>query len=522
MPTVVAKVVTASEMIEIENRWFASGDITLEELMERVGRAIADWILQDLNDLTDGAHVLILVGKGNNGGDALVAARHLLNEDINCTIALVLQRDADDPLLKPIVDVGGTIIDLHNGENVDALSDICSKSNLILDGVFGFNISRAIQEPISTIFSIIRESGVRIIAIDMPSGAHPDTGVFDTNGLPADVSLAVGLHKLGLASRFGDGCYGTEMIALDVGMPAHLTSHINREVNDASLARSILPQRTRTAHKGDFGRALLIAGSRQYVGAAALATRACVRSGVGLVALATSTSAYQALAGHIPEATYLPLPEDSEGIEAETAYEALHDNLLNVDSVLVGTGLGLSTGAHKLVSMLLSERELWAGRTAVFDADGLTIVSRIDAWWEVFEGDLIITPHPGEMSRLLGVSIADVEKDRVGAVETAARKFNCIAILKGATTFIASPSGRLRINMMPNDGLARGGSGDVLAGLVTGLAAKMRPFDAASLAVHLHSQSAGMARDELTSYAMTAADVITYLPRAFRALASYA
>lgn len=514
------KIVTAAEMRSIENRWFDSGNITLEELMDRVGREIADWVLNDIENDSNGSHVLALVGKGNNGGDALVAARYLLNAGVDTTVALVLSREEDDPLLMGFRDAGGSIVSLQSNAGPRELSNLCNKTDLILDGVFGFSISRPIEEPILTLFNAVKSSGKKVVAIDLPSGANPDTGEFDPNGLPADVGLPVGLHKLGPAIRFGDECYGDEINVLNVGIPSELTSHIKREVNDFDLARDLLPDRDATAHKGDFGRSLLICGSNTYVGAASLAVQACLRSGVGLVALATPESAYRALAGNVPEATYIPLDEDVNGVLPGPAFQQIQQHISTVDSVLIGVGISLSYGARELISRLTSISDIWEGHTVVIDADGLTLVSEMPRWWEVFKGNLIITPHPGEMSRLLGIPVSEVESDRRAAVEMATERFNCVAILKGATTLIASSDGRLRVNMMPNHGLARGGSGDILAGLVTGLCAKSDPFDAASLGVFLHSLTGRSARDQLTPYAMTAGDLLAHLPNAFRALAS--
>ena len=518
--TAIQKVVTASEMLTIENRWFDSGAITLEELMDRVGRVIADWILKDLDDRAGQATVLALAGKGNNGGDAIVAARYLVEAGVDAIVGLVLPRPDDDPLLCAFNAAGGSTVALDGDAGRGQMANLCDKSNLILDGVFGFSISRPIGEPITSLFEIAKNSGKRTVAIDMPSGADPDTGEFDPNGLPTDVCLSVGLHKLGPAIRFGDPHFGTSIELLDVDMPSELTQPYEREVNNVALAKSLLPDRDAAGHKGDFGRSLLICGSSTYVGAASLATQACLRSGVGLVTLATPTSAYQALAGNLPETTYLPLEEDANGVLPGPAFAKIQQNIPAVDSVLFGVGLSLSYGARKLTSRLTSNSDIWEGHTVVIDADGLTLVSQLPEWWKAFDGNLVITPHPGEMSRLLDIPISQIEADRRAAVEMASERFNCVAVLKGATTLIASADGRLRINMMPNHGLARGGTGDVLAGLLAGLCAKTDPFDAASLGVYLHSQAGLLAREQLTPYAMTAGDLLKHLPKAFRALAS--
>ena len=518
--TAIQKVVTASEMLAIENQWFDSGAITLEELMDRVGRAIADWVLKDLGDRAEQATVLALAGKGNNGGDAIVAARYLVEAGVDAIVGLVLPRPEEDPLLCAFNTAGGNTVALDGDAGRGQMANLCDKSDLILDGVFGFSISRSIGEPINSLFKIAKNSGKRTVAIDMPSGADPDTGEFDPNGLPTDVCLSVGIHKLGPAIRFGEPHFGTKIEVLDVNLPSELTQPYRREVNNFALAKALLPDRDATGHKGDFGRSLLICGSSTYVGAASLATQACLRSGVGLVTLATPTSAYQALAGKLPETTYLPLEEDANGVLPSPAFAKIQQNIPAVDSVLFGVGLSLSYGARELTSRLTSKRDIWEGHTVVIDADGLTLVSQMSEWWEIFDGNLVITPHPGEMSRLLDIPISQVEADRRAAVEMASERFNCVTVLKGATTLIASADGRLRINMMPNHGLARGGTGDVLAGLLAGLCAKTDPFDAASLGVYLHSQAGKFAREQRTPYAMTAGDLLKHLPDAFRALAS--
>ena len=518
--TTSRKIVTAAEMLAIEKSWFASGEITLEALMDRVGRAIADWVLADLGESARKSHVLALVGKGNNGGDAIVAAKYLLESGVPVTLAAVLPRDDDDPLMLNFVAAGGTVVELNDDSAEGVLSNLCDKTSLILDGVFGFSISRPIEEPVTSLLAAAKSSGKKVVAIDVPSGANPDSGTFDPNGLPADVCLPVGLHKLGPAARFGERSYGEQIEVLDVEMPAQLSGHIRREVNDLDLARRLIPDRSTTGHKGDFGRALLYAGSSSYVGAAELAAQACARSGVGLVAVATPNSVFEAIAGNVPEATYIPLDEDVNGVLPSPAYSVLKDRIPAVDSVLIGVGISLSYGVRALLERFASDHDIWHDCTVVLDADGLTLASSIDRWWEVFDGDLIITPHPGEMSRLLGISIEEVQADRVGAAETAAQRFNCVCVLKGATTLIASPDGRLRVNMQPNNALARGGTGDVLAGLITGLVAKSEPFDAASLGVFIHSLSGRYASEDLTPYAMTASDLVKYLPNAFRELAS--
>ncbi len=515
------KAVTAAEIIAIEKQWFASGEITVDQLMEKVGQAIADWLLDNFELSPDELNVLALVGKGNNGGDALVAARHLLTNGTACVLGLCLDRDDDDPLMRAAIDSGANFIDLSSDYESEALAVACARADVILDGVFGFSISRPIDERLGGIFRIVENSGKRVVAIDLPSGADPDTGHFDPNGLPASVVLPVGLHKIGPAIRFGDQCYGEEISVLDVGMPPEFSEHVASEAIDKELARSLLPLRRPTGHKGDFGRALIYAGSRHFVGAAVMATRSCLRSGVGLVALMTPESVYQILAGDVPEATFIPLPDSLHGEIDESGFlELLVEERGSHDSFLMGPGLGQSESVRRSMKRLLSDASKRDDVSIVLDADALNIASETPGWWRNFNSGLVITPHPGEMSRIMGCSVREVEEDRLGIVKEAAQRFNCVAVLKGAVTLIANPEGQVRINMMVNDGLAKGGSGDVLAGLITGLAAQIDPFDAAVLGVHLHSIAGMIARDEKGSYAMTASDVIENIPDAFLQLAS--
>ena len=196
------KVVTAAEMQSIEQRWFDSGEVTLEGMMDRVGRAIADWVLADLGPDAGGKNVLALVGKGNNGGDVLVAGKYLLEAGVQTTAAVVLARAEDDHCMDQFVETGGEVVEVFDASTEPNLSNLCDKTDLILDGVFGFSISRPIEEPISSLLGVAKSSGKKIVAIDLPSGANPDTREFDPNGLPADVCLSVGLTKLGPAIGF--------------------------------------------------------------------------------------------------------------------------------------------------------------------------------------------------------------------------------------------------------------------------------------------------------------------------------
>lgn len=307
---------------------------------------------------------------------------------------------------------------------------------------------------------------------------------------------------------------------LDVGVPKRLTRHIQTEVISPESAAQLLPRRPLTSHKGDFGRTLLVVGSEAYIGAAILAAAACARSSVGLLTVAVTPRLKRAIAAAVPETTFIDLPTDSIGvINAGETYSRLRPIIANVDSVLIGCGLGIGDAQRELILQLSTDRGLWSNTVPVVDADALTIMAEFGISPPA-NGRLIVTPHPGEMARLLRTRIADVEADRLASVKHAAFYLGAIAVLKGASTLIANPSGDVRINMRPNSALARGGTGDVLAGLTAGLAAQVPSFDAATLAVCVHSIAGQLAADDLGEYGMTASDVVQRIPAALRELAS--
>ena len=520
MSNAAMKAVTAQQMQDIESQWFNSGATTLPKLMDDVGRAIADWTLSDLGPRFKLANVAVLAGKGNNGGDAIVAATYLARAGVNTTIIICLDRDREDSLLRAAIVAGVSITDATSPSQVSEVSGICERADIVIDGVLGFSISRPIDARLGNLLRAVRESSRRIAAIDVPSGADPDTRRFDPNGLPADVTLSVGLPKIGTAVQFGDTAFGREHHVLDVGVPNDLTQHIPTEVISMESAASLLPERPATAHKGNFGRTLLIVGSESYIGAARLATAACARSSVGLLTVAVAPSLKHTISVAVPEATFIDLPTNRSGeLIASDAHRILAPIISDVESVLIGCGLGIGDAQHELIERLFSDQSIWAETHAVVDADAITIMAEMGIPNPC--GDrLVLTPHPGEMARLLRTSIPSVESDRLGSVKRAAGQLGAVVVLKGASTLIASPGGSVHINMQPNSALARGGTGDVLAGLTAGLAAQMQGFDAATLAVHVHSRAGRIAADELGQYGMTASDVVDRIPAAFRELAS--
>jgi NAD(P)H-hydrate epimerase len=504
-------------MRQVERRAVEAG-VSLDALMENAGLAVADAVTAMLGNPW-WKKAAVLCGPGNNGGDGLVAARHLAVRGVRVECFLPLPRKSPDPKRDLAVAAGVKVADLAECGGSAGLLESLKTSDLIIDAVFGTGQDRPITEPVAGVLGAARHSGRPVVALDLPTGTNSDTGAFDVNGLPASRTLMLGLPKIGpllmpVEARLGD------LQVLDIGLPPGTDAGIKAEWITPRVAKQLLPARPGDAHKGTFGRALIVAGSRSYVGAALLAAQGAVRSGAGLVELATPEPVWRVAAGQLLEAVHVPLPERvGAGIDPVAAGQEVLNAARKATALLVGPGLGQGRATAEFVSTILASKP--ETLPAVLDADALNALAAGHRWWERSPGPAVMTPHPGEMARLLGRSVADVQKDRLSTVTEAAVRFGKIVILKGAATVIASPDGAVRVSPWVNSGLAKGGTGDVLAGLVVGLLAQMpaRPFDAAALGVYLHGLAGEMARSEAGEHGMTAGDVAARLPRSFVRLA---
>lgn len=508
------KLVTAAQMQAIEQSCVDAG-ISLDDLMENAGLAVAEAVRDDLGSHSElfGKRILILVGPGNNGADGLVAGRHLSSWGANVTAVLCGDRKSPDPKRESAENAGVTVVDGLADSSAGVLLQHLETTDLVIDAVLGTGVSRPISEPLSTLLFSVLESAVPVVALDLPTGLNSDTGEFDFAGLPADRTLMLGYPKLGSAIS-GDpiimGAGGSSV--LDIGIPDGLDSQVATELLTSDLAAALLPERPHDGHKGTFGSTLIVAGSRNYLGAVTMATDAACRSGVGLTFVATPDPAYRQIAGNIPEAMYTSLPVTSDGeLDPTVAARKVLDLAERSSSVVLGPGLGTNSSTAEFLSIVLSNIE--PTTSLVLDADALNILSKSHLWWERLENPAVLTPHPGEMGRLLGIPTEQVQADRVSAALDAASKFGKIVVLKGAATLIATPEGQLAVSPWVNSGLAKGGSGDALAGLLGGLLAQQPDdqFDMASLAVFTHGYAADVARQKFGETGMKATDVIELL-----------
>ncbi|MBE9482421.1 MAG: NAD(P)H-hydrate dehydratase [Chloroflexi bacterium] len=514
------KIVTAEQMGQIDRQCAEIG-LPTSVLMENAGKAVAEEVRQILGDI-DQQHILILIGPGNNGGDGLVAARYLHDWGAKVSLYLLSQRPPDDPNLKLVQERKITCIEVTQDENLDRLNELLSSANAVIDALFGTGKSR----PLGGIFlqaldrvsrAKKKRQGLQIIALDLPSGLNADSGAIDPACLYADNTITLGFPKLGLFNFPGAARAGKITIA-DIGIPTELAEAITIELITSQWAREVLPKRPLEANKGSFGRVLVAAGSINYIGAAYLACSGAIRVGTGLVTLATATSLQPILASKLTEVTYLPLPESHSGIISPQAARLIHQQFKYYNVLLLGCGLGQSQSAIGFIRAVLF-RSKAALPSLVLDADALNTLAKIPNWWQQVTSDAILTPHPGEMARLVGVSVDEVQSDRLGIAKRAAAEWHKTVVLKGAYTVIASPDGQVKISPIANPGLASAGTGDVLTGAIAGLVAQgLSLFDAAALGVYLHGEAGEMVKGRLGDTGMIASDLLPALPLVIKQL----
>ena len=517
------KIVTADQMRRIEQRSVEAG-VSTDMLMENAGLEFARRVRHHLGRVV-GASILVLVGPGNNGGDGLVAARHLHAWGARTSVYLCRDRPPNDPKLALAQARGMPVMPASEDSELAQLQRALAPADLVVDAVLGTGRSRPIEGLLREILLRLARvkaarPDLRIISMDLPTGLDADTGAVDPVCPPVDVTVTLGYPKRGLFAFPGAERAG-KVETVDIGVPDGLDGDIRLRLMTPKWAGALLPSRPISGHKGVFGKALVVAGSRNYVGAAYLAATAAYRSGAGLVTLAIPESLQMAVAGGAVETTYLPLPETSPGVPSPDASRLIVESVGGYEALLVGCGLGQAPGARELVEGLV-----YSGATlppTLVDADGLNILSLSPQrrWWEKFPAAAIVTPHPGEMSRLTGMSTQDIHKDRLGlAIESAAR-WNKVVVLKGAFTVVAAPSGGAMLSPFANPGLATAGTGDVLAGAIVGLLAQGLSLDnAAPLGVYLHGLAGETVRNELGDAGMMAGDLLPALPRAIKGLAA--
>ena len=512
------KIVTIEQMRRLEEASAPAG-VSTDTLMENAGLAVAREVRKSLGRVA-GSRILVLVGPGNNGGDGLVAARHLRRWGAEVTAYLLLRRVEEDPKFQEALEAGVSSLSTSQDPDLNLFESELANSHLVIDAVLGTGRARPLGGALSEAMLRLsaaksRRPSMTIVSLDLPTGMDADTGRIDTACPRADITLTFGYPKVGHFRSPGAEKRG-RLEVLDIGIPKGLAHDINLELLTGEWVRSKLPARPPDGHKGTFGHVLVIAGSRNYVGAAYLAAQGAARVGPGLVTLASPQSIYPILASKLTEVIHLPLPDDEHGRFHPDGAEIVRENLHHYSTLLVGCGFGRSDGLAEFLRRLLIG-ETRPSLPVVIDADGLNNLSMLEDWWSCLKTPAVLTPHPGEMSTLTGVSVPDIQSRRIEAALEWASRWNTMVVLKGAYTVVASPGGMCHVNPFANPALASGGTGDVLTGVIAGLMAQgLSLEDASSCGVYLHGAAGEMVRDEMGDTGTLAWDLLPALPRTIK------
>jgi ADP-dependent NAD(P)H-hydrate dehydratase / NAD(P)H-hydrate epimerase len=514
------KIVTISQMQKAE-RYCSRFGISLNDLMENAGKAFAEETRNILGDLRK-HKILVLVGPGNNGGDGLVAARHFYDWGADVQIYLCGSRPDPDPNLELVWKRHINIFKAADDANLEQLQKLLREATAVVDSIFGTGTSRPLTGLFAQVLNYVSEAKkphpqLKVIALDLPSGLNADNGNVDPATPSVDNTVTLGFPKAGLFNLPGAALSG-KISVVDIGIPAQVVDSIPIELLTAEWASAALPRRPLVSHKGTFGKTLALVGSINYTGAAYLATSASMRVGGGLTTLAMARSLLPVLAARLTEVTFIPLPESETGFLPVESAAILRQYLPQYNVWLLGCGIGQSQPVTDLLKILLHNPQINLP-PLVLDADGLSILARMPDWQKWYREDAVFTPHAGEMSRLLGKSIEEIQSNRILIAREAASQWNKTIVLKGAYTVIAAPDGRVLVSPFANPGLASAGTGDVLAGSIAGLAAQGLPlFTAAACGVYVHALAGEIVRSDLGEAGMLAGDLLPVLPRAIRQL----
>ncbi|MCI0346044.1 MAG: NAD(P)H-hydrate dehydratase, partial [Chloroflexi bacterium] len=481
-------------------------------LMENAGRQVVAAMESFFEDLAD-RQVAVVGGKGNNGGDGFVVARTLYQRGVDVSVFVVGQVadiKGDARLnLEILGRLGVTVVEIADEGQWELHFSEISQHDVIVDALFGTGLKSGLSGIYETVIADINGSGIPVVSIDLPSGMSADTPDLIGDCIEATITVTLGAPKVPLILPPAEQKSG-EVVIADIGIPVHVLEGVEGarlELSTRDHIRTLITPRAADAHKGDFGRVLIVAGSRGKAGAAMLAAQGAMRSGGGLVTVATPRGVTAIVASYSAECMTEALDETVEGTVDFAAAEYVLG--LRADVMAVGPGLGRGAAVGTFVRELVDKSEM----PLVLDADALNAFADEPSALVGREGrDLIITPHPGEMARLVGCTVADVQADRLGIARDFASAHKVYVILKGHRTLIATPDGKVFVNPTGSPGMATGGTGDVLAGMVAAWLAQLLDAEAACrVAVYVHGAAGELADADEGEVSMTAGDLANHI-----------
>lgn len=511
------KLVTGEQMRALEAAAVAAG-VSEPQLMEEAGLAVAQEAWMMLGTL-EGRRILVLVGPGNNGGDGIVAARHL--SDWGADLVLYLPRARrDNSLIDDLAPREITVVAGDDDADRSRLDELLGSADLVIDALLGIGQRRPLDEDEPVAVALKHLAAARksytppkLIAVDLPTGIDADSGAVSLSTVAPDMTVTFGLPKVGMYQAPASAIVGRVQV-IDIGIPKAAQESVPLELLTSRWARETLPPRAEDGNKGTFGRVIVVGGSKRFVGAPRLVATAAYRAGAGLVTIACPETVQPLLAAGIAEATWLPVTASGAGGVAGAAAIDLRPEWPAFAAAVIGPGMGDDEDTAAFTWAALADIAADVPNGVVVDADALNALARMVDGPGRVPANAVITPHPGEMARLLGITVADVQARRLETARTACERFGCVVVLKGAHTVVAAPDGRAGLSPFANPLLATAGSGDVLAGLVAGyLAQGVAPFEAGCLGVYLHAATGEAFREEYGDAGLLAGELAERLPR---------
>ena len=518
-PSELPKITTAEQMRAIDKRAIEGMGIPSLTLMENAGRGVAEVIREEVfNDACDGRRVAIVCGRGNNGGDGFVVGRYLHEWGASVQFLLLGQPDQlkGDAAVnhKRAAELN---LPVTTVESIGDLPDLTA-FDLLIDAIFGTGFHGPIRGVAAGVVDAMNESGVEIVAVDAPSGLDSDTGEAEGSVVNALYTISLACSKYGQWLWPGRAFVG-HLAVVDIGIPSEAVdgegvrlAQITEDFVGASL-----PERPADGHKGTFGKALILGGSAGMSGAVALAANAAMRCGLGLAYAGVPESIVDLIDIKATEPVVLPFPEvNRRRVLARRGLGEIVKRSAEIDAIAIGPGLSQHHETQELVRRLIAR----VNKPTVLDADGLNAFAKDQSGLEATRPyPLIITPHVGEMARLLGRSNQDVAANRKQAAIDAAQRFGCIAVMKGSPTFVADSDGMVYLNPTGNSGMGTGGVGDVLTGIIVSfLAQGCEPLAATLMGVYIHGRAGDLGADEHGERSLVASDLVTMLPEVLREL----
>lgn len=513
----MTKIITAAQMQALDLRTISEAHIPATTLMERAGMGVVSCLEQRWGPVR-GKTVTVICGKGNNGGDGFVAARllrrrHATVRVLAATPTSELSRDAATMYKQFVRGAGKSSVHLYTSKA--QAQALLQDSDILVDALLGTGLSAAVTGRYAEAIDSINDAGRPVVAVDLPSGLHADTGTILGRAIRASLTVTFGLPKLGLYQNDGIDLAG-EVALVDIGIPPTYIDAVESRTTliTSRAVRAYLPKRQPSSHKGTFGHAGIIAGSVGKTGAAAMAAQAALRTGTGLVTVAIPASVNDVLEAKLLEAMTVPMPETKARTLARTALDRLVAFMAARTAIAIGPGLSTHPETVELVQALTKHLD----RPAVLDADALNALTGRTALLATCKTPPIITPHPGEMARLeADATPQTVNSDRIGTATRFARERGLFVVLKGARTVIARPDGAAAICPTGNPGMATAGTGDVLTGMIVGfLAQGILSWEAACAATYLHGVAGDLASAGKGQAGLISSDIIEKIPYALK------